>query len=234
MNAPRPCSRRCAFGPRHALADVAPVELRARRVERQLSLAHASTLVCMTSRSRRRSPGSRCSGSSCPRCASRICSRRRLAAARMQSCAAISMPGVQKPHCSALRSWNAFCSARSSSDRDRPSIVSTRQPSACTASIRQPRTMSPSTRTVQAPHTPCSQPTCEPVSPSSSRRKSTRCWRARHAAASPARRSLSVRCRERVPCALQQHLGEVTAWWRNCCRGRPADSRSCSRSFFAS
>ena len=48
--------------------------------------------------------------------------------------------------------------------RPAPSIVSTRQPSAWAASIRQPRTSAPSTRTVHAPHTPCSQPTCEPVS----------------------------------------------------------------------
>src|SRR5207244_3170501 len=42
---------------------------------------------------------------------------------------------------------------------------------------RQPRIGLPSTRTVQAPHTPCSQPTCDPVSSSSYRRKSTRLWR---------------------------------------------------------
>ena len=38
-------------------------------------------------------------------------------------------------------------------------------PSACTASIRQERTGSPSSRTVQAPHTPCSQPACVPLRP---------------------------------------------------------------------
>ena len=43
-------------------------------------------------------------------------------------------------------------------------MVSTVAPSHCTASIRQPRTISPSTRTVQAPQTPCSQPTWLPVS----------------------------------------------------------------------
>ena len=37
-------------------------------------------------------------------------------------------------------------------------------------------------RTVQAPQTPCSQPRCEPVRSSSSRRKSTRCWRGLDAA----------------------------------------------------
>ena len=47
-------------------------------------------------------------------------------------------------------------------------------PPACTASIRQPRAEQPSTSTVQAPHTPCSQPTWVPVMPSSPRRKSAR------------------------------------------------------------
>ena len=36
-------------------------------------------------------------------------------------------------------------------------------PSPCTASIRQERTGSPSSRMVQAPHTPCSQPAWVPV-----------------------------------------------------------------------
>ena len=44
----------------------------------------------------------------------------------------------------------------------------------CTASIRQERTISPLTRTVHAPQTPCSQPTCVPVSLRCSRRKSAR------------------------------------------------------------
>ena len=47
----------------------------------------------------------------------------------------------------------------------RPSIVRTSQPSAWTASVRHERTGSPSSCTVQAPHTPCSQPTFVPVSP---------------------------------------------------------------------
>ena len=57
-------------------------------------------------------------------------------------------------------------------------MVSTVAPSHCTASIRQPRTISPFTRTVQAPQTPCSQPTWLPVSAKSSRRKSTSVLRA--------------------------------------------------------
>src|SRR5216684_268749 len=42
------------------------------------------------------------------------------------------------------------------------------------AERRLERTASPSNSTVQAPHTPCSHPTCVPVSPSSWRRKSER------------------------------------------------------------
>ena len=42
-------------------------------------------------------------------------------------------------------------------------------PSACAANIRQDRTGSPSTMTVQAPQTPCSQPIWVPVWPQSSR-----------------------------------------------------------------
>ena len=47
-------------------------------------------------------------------------------------------------------------------------------PSPCTASIRQERTGSPSRRMVQAPHTPCSQPALVPVSPTFSRRQSSK------------------------------------------------------------
>ena len=53
-------------------------------------------------------------------------------------------------------------------------MVWTDAPCACTASIRQERTISPFTRTVQAPQTPCSQPTWVPVSCRCSRRKSAR------------------------------------------------------------
>src|SRR5215470_1846625 len=45
-------------------------------------------------------------------------------------------------------------------------------PFACTASIRQERTGMPSSCTVQAPQTPCSQPTCVPARSNSWRRKS--------------------------------------------------------------
>ena len=71
------------------------------------------------------------------------------------------MPAVQNPHCSAWCSWKLRCSGPGSS----PSIVRTSQPSAWTASIRHERTGSPSSCTVHAPQTPCSQPTFVPVSP---------------------------------------------------------------------
>ena len=95
---------------------------------------------------------------------------------RSSSSAVMSMPGVQKPHCSPWCSWNASWSGWSAVRR-RPSTVMTSAPSAWTASIRQERTASPSTRTVHAPQTPCSQPTWVPVRPRSSRRKSTRSLR---------------------------------------------------------
>ncbi len=50
-------------------------------------------------------------------------------------------------------------------------------PLACTANSRHERTGSPLNRIVQAPHTPCSQPTWVPVSPRSSRRKSVKSLR---------------------------------------------------------
>jgi CO/xanthine dehydrogenase Mo-binding subunit len=74
------------------------------------------------------------------------------------------MPGVQKPHCRAWCLWKAACNGVSAVSSERPSTVVTALPSACTASIRHDRTAAPSTITVQAPHTPCSQPTCVPVS----------------------------------------------------------------------
>src|SRR3546814_12317506 len=51
-------------------------------------------------------------------------------------------------------------------------------PSACTANIRQERIGWPSNSTLQAPQTPCSQPTWVPVRPATSRRKSTSVIRA--------------------------------------------------------
>src|SRR4051794_8685955 len=77
-------------------------------------------------------------------------------------------PGVQNPHCRAWHSRKASWTGCSTwpprpSSRARPSTVSTAAPSTWTASTRQERTGAPSTTTVQAPQTPCSQPTCVPV-----------------------------------------------------------------------
>src|SRR6185436_5069929 len=69
---------------------------------------------------------------------------------------------------------NAACKSAISPLSDRPSIVSTERSCVCTASIKQERTISPLTRTVHAPQTPCSQPTWVPVSLRWSRRKSDR------------------------------------------------------------
>src|ERR1700690_1222305 len=55
-----------------------------------------------------------------------------------------------------------------------PSMVMTGVPAACAANIRQERTVTPSNSTVQAPHTPCSQPACAPLRSSRSRRQSSK------------------------------------------------------------
>src|SRR6266516_5914243 len=83
-----------------------------------------------------------------------------------RSDAASRIPGVQKPHWSAWFARNASWSLPQLS----PSTVVIAAPSAVTASSRQERTATPSSRTVQAPQTPCSQPTWVPVSRRSWRR----------------------------------------------------------------
>ena len=103
-------------------------------------------------RSHRRSPGNRCSGSNCRRMrADRLAARRTAAAS--SSCAVSSIAGVQKPHCNALRLRRRRpAGPRWRPESEMPSMVSTRAPSHCTARVRQPRTITSSTRTVQAPH----------------------------------------------------------------------------------
>ena len=63
----------------------------------------------------------------------------------------------------------ACCIGCSLSPSARPSTVRICLPAACTANMRHERTGSPSISTVQAPQTPCSQPTWVPVCPQSSR-----------------------------------------------------------------
>src|SRR5687768_1137901 len=78
-------------------------------------------------------------------------------------------PGPQNPHCSDPFSSNNCWSGCSCSLVASPSIVSTSRPSACTASIRHELTDLPSTITVQAPQSPTSQPSLDPVNSNSSR-----------------------------------------------------------------
>ena len=69
------------------------------------------------------------------------------------------MPGVQKPHCEAPRRRKHSCSGCMASPGPiSPRSVVTWWPAACTARVRQPFTGSPSSSTVQVPHTPSPQP----------------------------------------------------------------------------
>ena len=124
-------------------------------------------------RSRRRSARSRCSGRggrrACRRSPRATAVRARAGRRRPSGC-----PGVQKPHWSAWWRLNASWSGESIASPASDSTVSTVEPSAWTASRQQPRTETPSRRTVHAPQTPCSQPTCVPVRPRRWRRKSVR------------------------------------------------------------
>jgi len=85
--------------------------------------------------------------------------------------AVIIMPGVQNPHCSPWQAAKPAWTGSSASPFARPSTVATRRPSAMTASTVQDLTGVSSSHTTQAPQLEVSQPQCEPVSPSSSRRK---------------------------------------------------------------
>src|SRR5271154_261067 len=94
-----------------------------------------------------------------PEIASRTSSSVGLGFFDRSSIATINIPGVQNPHCSPCSSQNACCNGCSFLIEPSESTVVTSKPSACTANIKQERTAEPSTITVQAPQTPCSQPT---------------------------------------------------------------------------
>ena len=100
---------------------------------------------------------------------------RRRAASR--SSAAMSWPGMQKPHCTApCRGTPAGGGASAPVAAPGPRPSSPRAPSASTARTRQESTMRPSSRTVQAPHSPTRQHSLVPVSSRSSRSTSSRVW----------------------------------------------------------
>ncbi len=85
--------------------------------------------------------------------------------------AVMIMPGVQKPHCRPWQAAKASCTGSRAPFLGRPSMVVTRRPSAMTASTVHDFTGVSSSHTTQAPQLDVSQPQCEPVSRSSSRRK---------------------------------------------------------------
>src|SRR5947209_2911351 len=77
----------------------------------------------------------------------------------------MTKPGVQNPHWKAWLSRRASCNGFMAPSGASSSMVVMVAPPACTASIKHERTGSPSMRTVQAPHTPCSHPKWVPVRP---------------------------------------------------------------------
>ena len=79
--------------------------------------------------------------------------------------AAISMPGVQKPHWAAKWSMKACCSGCRSGPFASPSRSRPRGPRSVSASVRQERCGSPSISTVQTPQVPWPQPYFGAVSP---------------------------------------------------------------------
>src|SRR3972149_11422011 len=79
------------------------------------------------------------------------------------------MPGVQNPHCTAHLSTNPFFTASAFGSAASPSMVTTSRPLQSAANSRQELSDAPSTRMVQAPHSPSPQPYLVPVRPSTSR-----------------------------------------------------------------
>src|SRR5215510_12339540 len=99
-----------------------------------------------------------------------------------------------------------------------PSMVVMAYPSACTANIRQERAGAPSISTVQAPHTPCSQPACAPVSNKRPRRQSSRLMRGSTSSVRVSPLTVnSTRMR-----ALSGSIGIGDRAYGKACRGAPA------------
>src|SRR6516165_12032017 len=109
---------------------------------------------------------------------------------------AMIKPGVQYPHCEPSFSWKPRCTAESCPSVPSDSMVSTRLPCTVAASVRQESAGLSSMSTVQAPHSPPSQPVLVPVNPSFSRRKSSS--KTLSATASVRSRPLSVNSSKRV------------------------------------
>ena len=89
--------------------------------------------------------------------------------------ARITIPGMQKPHCSPPHAANALAYV-SRSDSSTPSSVSTDLPTTLASGCWQATTALPSTWTVQQPHWPVGeQPSFGEVMFNSSRRADSRC-----------------------------------------------------------
>src|SRR5262249_31382612 len=86
-------------------------------------------------------------------------------------CEHMIIPGVQYPHCRPCSSQKPSCNGCSWPSLAIPSIVTTSEPSACTANIVHDFTARPFANTVQAPQILVSQPMCVPVKPAMSRMK---------------------------------------------------------------
>ena len=127
-----------------------------------------------------RCPGTRCSGRGCPTAPRGSRGRSGSGCPRKKAVTDTTKPGVQIAalQAVAVAKRRLHACESSPSGAPMPSIVVTSVPSAWTANMRHERTAAPSTRTVQAPHTPCSQPRCVPVRWHRSRRKSASVRRA--------------------------------------------------------
>ena len=90
--------------------------------------------------------------------------RRRPGCSSRSAASDITKPGVQKPHCMPCASWKACWTGWSSPRRPGPrrSRSQRRRPARRTSGTSAPARRRRST--VHAPQTPCSQPTCVPVS----------------------------------------------------------------------
>ena len=106
---------------------------------------------------------------------------------------AITIPGVQNPHCNPCSARNARCMGCSwPSGPASPSRVVTCRPSAWAARIVHDFTDSPSSSTVHAPQEVVSQPMLVAVSPAVSRRKCASSVRSSTSAATGAPFTISV------------------------------------------
>jgi hypothetical protein len=125
--------------------------------------------------------------------------------------AVIIIPGVQNPHWSPWHAAKPSCTGSRALPRARPSTVVTRLPSVIAASTVQDFTGISSSHTTQAPQLEVSQPQCEPVRPSSSRRK----WMSSSRGSIVAEYSvpLTVRVSFMTPAPGRGRRRRAAPWW---------------------